>query len=139
MSLFGDLDIANAQDDPFKVEDGTYSCTVTGAEVKKSEEKGTAGLLITYTVTDEESPMYKRTQTEWKNLPTDAMDETEKERAKSFLKIRLNSLGVPKDKMNSLESDDLIGIDCVVTVKTKGEYSNVTRVELPKETSGAFL
>lgn len=136
MSLFGDLDIQNAQDDPFNIDEGTYKGTVTAVAVKEHKDKTKKGLVFTYTVIDEESPMLGRKIDEWKNLPQpeDPSNLTpEEERDASFLKMRLKSLGIPEDEMNSVGAEDLLAIDVYFTVKKKGEYTNVTKVELASD------
>lgn len=131
MSLFGDLDVAAAADDPFSIENGTYEATVSKVEVKDSANGEKRGLFITYTVTDEDSPMLGRSVSEWKTIPkvnNPANITSEEARDLSFLKMRLSSLGVPESAMNSVQEDDLIGIDVIITVKRNNEYTNVTRV-----------
>lgn len=138
MSLFGDLDIAAAADDPFNIDEGVYEGTISAVTKKESNDKTKKGLVITYTVTDEESPMIGRKIDEWKNLPQPADPHNmtpEEERDVSFLKMRLKSLGVAEEDMNTVEPEDLIGTDVVFTVKKKGEYTNVVKVELPSGSS----
>lgn len=133
MSLFGDLDIASAADDPFNIDEGMYRGVVTAAQVKKSNDGTKKGFVLTYTVTDEESPMVGRKIDEWKNLPQPEDPDTltpDEERDRSFLKMRLRSLGVEEEEMNTVGPDDLIGKDVVFTVKKKGDYTNVVKVEL---------
>ena len=48
----------------------------------------------------------------------------------SFLKMRLKSLGVPETRMNTLQPEDLVGTDVVITVKKNGESTNITKVEI---------
>ena len=70
----------------------------------------------------------KRTITEWKEIPKPGDTSTRAETAKSYLKIRLASFDIPESRMNSVQTDDLIGLKVYVTVQTKGEYTNVRRV-----------
>lgn len=140
MSLFGDLDVQHAADDPFNIEEGIYKGTISDVKVKQSS-KGTTGLVLTYTVTDEESPMVGRKIDEWKNVPQPADPENltpEEERDRSFLKMRLKSLGIPESEMNNVGTDDLVGLDVVFTVKKKGEYTNVTKVELADDSTDGW-
>lgn len=136
-SIFGDLDIANAADDPFKIDDGTYRGTVTDAKVQDHEKDGVTKkyLIIDFTVTDPESPMYERKISEWKEIPQPKNPKAptaDEARAASFLKMRLTSLGIPPERMNKLNTDDLKGIDVVFVVKTKGAFTNLNKVELAK-------
>lgn len=138
MSLFGDLDIAAAADDPFNIDEGVYAGVVSGVTTKKSNDGTKKGLVLTYTVTDEDSPMVGRKIDEWKNMPQpeDPHNMTpEEERDASFLKMRLKSLGVAEEDMNTVGPEDLISTEVIFTVKKKGEYTNVVKVELPDGSS----
>lgn len=141
MGLFDGLDVASAADNPFEVEPGTYHCVVTGAEARPTQNGDKVGLNLEYTIQDEDSPMNGRKIMEWKHIPQpdDPSNPTAKEAtAMSFLKQRLSNLGIPETRMNDVEPDDLIGIECVVTVKKNGEYTNVTKVTLDEGSSGEF-
>lgn len=130
MSLFGelDVDIAAADDNPFEVPAGIYSGFVSDVEVKESQ-KGNQGLMITYTVGPDDAEYAGRTIGEWKNLPVPG--DAKAAQAASFLKLRLLSLGVPEDKINSIEADDLIGTAVVFTVADgKDGYKNIRKVTL---------
>lgn len=138
MGLFDGLDVASAADNPFEVDPGTYHCVVTGVEAKPTQNGDKVGLNLEYTINDDDSPMNGRKITEWKHIPqpADPSNPTSKEAmAASFLKQRLGNLGVPESRMNDVEPDDLIGIECIVSVKKNGEYTNVTKVTLDEGTS----
>lgn len=134
MSLFGDLDVASAADNPFVVKDGTYEATVAEAEVKVNEEKNKKSLVLTYAITTE-GEMHGRKVQEYKTIPANGDESEQAARDASFLKMRLSSLGIPEKMMNTLEIDDLVGIECVITVVNKNDFTNVKRLTLPK--SGA--
>lgn len=132
MGLFGDLDIQSAADNPFAVPANTYECTVTGVKVGPTKDESKVGMTLTYTI---QSGEYEGDDiTEWKEIPqpADPHNLTPQERkSNSWLKQRLLSLGVPEDRVNDVEEDDLVGVDCVVTVaEGKNGYMNVTRVEV---------
>lgn len=131
MSLFGDLDVQSAADNPFEVEPGTYLCTVTNAEAKPTQAGDKVGLNIEYTISDEDDndAMHGRKVTEWKWIPS-SMATTKEQQAASFLKQRMLNLGIPEERINDLSTDDLIGTECIVSVKKNGEYTNVTKVAL---------
>lgn len=129
MGLFDELevDVASAKD-PFEIPVGMHLCYVTGAEMKVSKN-GSKGLALTYKIDggDHNGTLIS----EWKNVPDKAALSTEEgKKSLGWLKQRLTSLGVPEDRMNSLEPEDLIGIHCYVTVKKNGEYTNVTKVQV---------
>ncbi len=132
MSLFGDLDVASAADDPFKVEDGWHEATLTEAEVKQQKQDPSKyGLALTYEVTSGENA--GSNISEWKNYPKPADPKnptaTEK-RDLAFIKKRLLSLDIPESRMNSLDIEDLKGIEVYVKVQTKGEYQNIVDMKV---------
>lgn len=139
MGLFDELDVASAADNPFGgVPEGVYECTVTNAVVKESDDKfyregvKKVGLMLTYKVTDGDEAGEEITEYKAIPRPEDKDNPTSDERrAMSFLKQRMLSLGIPENRVNSVEPDDLIGLDCYVTVKKgKNDYMNVTEVKL---------
>lgn len=136
MSIFGDLDVESAADDPFALDDGTYKGVVEKCEVKDSKDGSKKGLFITYMVDDADSKMNGRRATEWKTIPQ-SKDEEDADRAASFLKQRLLSFGIPADRINSFTPEDAIGVDVVFSVKKNGEYTNVTRVARPDTGGGS--
>lgn len=139
MSLFGDLDIASAADNPFAIPDDTYEAYVFEVKVGKTNPKDgkqpQVGMTINYKIAsgDHEDKMIS----EWKRIPTKAELESadkktkqDADRAASFLKARMLDLGIPGDKINSVESEDLVGIHCSVTTRTVNGYSNASKVAL---------
>lgn len=128
MGLFGDLDIASAEDDPWSVPSNTYEATVYTVEVKETQDKSKTGLNIVYKISSGEHE--GKTVREWKEIPKGSTTPEEK-KAASFLKMRLASLGVPESRMNSIDVNDLQGLDVIINVKVNGEYTNVTKVALP--------
>jgi len=142
MSLFADLDIASASDNPFAVDPGTYNARVTNVTTGKTQKGDKFGMLIEYTVTDE-GPYQGNTVSEWKRIPrpddAEPLDEAQKAKALSFLKQRLSNLGIPEARMNDVTADDLIGIDVVISVVEKDGYTNVKKVTLAEGTGfGSF-
>jgi hypothetical protein len=127
MGLFGDLDVASAEDDPFSVPANTYEATVYEVEVKPTQDGSKTGLNIVYKIASGEHE--GKSVREWKQIPKGAITPEDK-RAASFLKMRLASLGVPESRMNDIDVNDLQGLDVIINVKVNGEYTNVTRVEL---------
>jgi hypothetical protein len=131
-SIFGALDIESAQNDPFKVDDGTYHATVTGAKVAPTNAGDKIGLTITYKITDE-GDMEGKDVKEWQNIPQPADPQnptTEEKRSASYLKARLLALGVPADGMNKMQPEDLLGTDVIITVAEKDGYTNIKKLVL---------
>ena len=135
MSLFGELDVESAEDNPFAIPDGVYDAAVFEVKVGPTKNKDKVGMTLVYKIT--EGPQTGKTVQEWKHVPqpADAKNPTEEEaRALSYLKARMISLGVPAEKINTIQSDDLLGREVVITLVTKGEYQNVRKVTEKQDT-----
>lgn len=148
-SLFGDLDVAGAEELSSGVPDGPRNAILTGVEVQFGKKDPNARFLV-FSYTPEG---YNFSVNEWKGIPSgrpetwdntirDGKGRTQYDRnqlALSFLKARLVSLGVPEDRINSVQPSDLIGTPCIVTFKKDANgYSQVTKVALPGD-SGVSL
>jgi hypothetical protein len=145
MGLFGDLDVASANDDPFAIPDNTYRAYVFGVKTgmsKGNPEKGTLpknGITFTYKIAD--GPHEGKQVNEWKHLPEadENLTPEELERAKSYLKQRLITFGVPSDRQNDVEADDLIGTEVFITVQTnENGFVGVKSVKLAPVGSPSF-
>lgn len=132
MGLFGDLDVASAADNPWDVDDGTYEVTVTSAKVGPTKDGKKKGLTLEYTITTEGKMKGRKVQ-EWKEIPQPADPQNltpEEDKQASFLKMRLSTLGIPEKQMNTIDTDDLVAIDAVITVQNKDGYTNVKKLVL---------
>lgn len=144
MSIFGDLDVASAEDNPFAIPDNMYEAYVTDAKVALTKAGDKLGLTLTYTI--DGGPENGKQVSEFKHIPRsgdidkngNVIDAETTARAASFLKMRLASLGVPETKMNELDPVDLIGTPCTVVVKTANGYTNVNKVTVREDTEPAF-
>lgn len=129
-SIFGDIDWGNVQDDPFQIPDNSYVAYVTKVSVGPTKAGDKIGMTLVYTIDGGE--YNGRDVTEWKAIPqiADPKNPTvEEARSLSFLKQRMLQLGVPEARIASVSPEDLVGIRCVITVRTKGEYTNVVRCQ----------
>ena len=137
MGIFQGLDVASASDNPFGVPDGTYYATVTAAGVKNSDKVGD-GLTFDFTIRDCDDEKYNgRKISEWLTIPVpnDAGELNDKGQMQlSFLKGRLASLDVPESEMNTVDPEDLIGLEIVVILKTTSkngnDYQNIKKMTL---------
>lgn len=134
-SLFGDLDIASASDNPYGVPDDTYKCVVADLKIALNS-KGNRGMTLTFKVTEGD---YKGQEiTDYKRLPSSVDKEPltgkKREDALSYIKLRLRDLGIPDSQMNSLKREDLVGTECYVSTITKSSngstFVNVRNVSL---------
>lgn len=153
MSLFGELDVASANDNPFWKDDGPYTCVISNVEIKTSRKDESKGLTLKYTIVEGD----KKGQfiNEWKPIPTswnlngyptaedeknttnyDAEIAGNAARSLSFLKSRLKDFGFPVEKMNNLDPKDFYNLpNLVVTIKNENGRENVKGVELAASTS----
>lgn len=147
MSLFGELDIASASDNPFFKPDGTYKCVIGLAEVRTSK-KGNVGFWLEYVIKAGE-PKEGKKITEWKTVPMpwnlmgyetkEAMEanaapsESVKETAQkdlSFLKMRLKEFGFSAEEMNTVTQADIMKLgDILVTIKNINDQERVMGVK----------
>lgn len=137
MSLFGELDVQSADDLDYTIPDNAYPAFVFDVKVGPTKNKDKVGMTIIYKISEGEYA--ERTVQEWKQIPqpADPKNLTQDEsRALSYLKARMESLGVPTDKINSVTPDDLIGTEVVITLVTKGEYQNVRKVVAKADAEG---
>lgn len=129
MGLFDELDIAGAADDPWAIPDNVYPAVVSKVEVKTNAD-GNYGMYFTYTLNGGEFD--GRKVSEYKRLPhpKDAtpLEPAAKETAKSYIKERLASLGIPEERMNSIDTDDLVAIECYIATKQNGKFTNVREI-----------
>jgi hypothetical protein len=141
--IFGELDVASAADDPFKVPANVYEATVTDVTVGPTKDGSKVGMTLIYTVTEDsaDGEHVGKTVREWKAIPQPADPKklsADDKRAMSFLKARLLDLGVPEDKVNVVEPADLIGKDVTIQVKEgKNDFMNVTKVTLKQNAPAA--
>ena len=137
MGLFGELDVASAEDNPWAVPANTYEANVFEVAVK-TDKNDHQGLAINYKISsgDHEGKQVS----EWKTIPTPADPKNptpDEKKAMSYLKMRLSSFGVPESRMNSVDINDLLGTPVTIKVTINGEYTNVARVELRGESATA--
>lgn len=134
MSIFADIDFGSVPDDPFAIPDNQYLSYVTKVTSGPTNAGDKVGITIVYTISD--GAYEGRQITEWKQIvhPADPANPTQAEMSSlTYLKSRMKDLGIPASRLNDIVPDDLVGIKCVITVKNKGEYRNVTRVQTVDE------
>jgi len=134
MSIFGDLDVESAADDPFAVPDNTYKAFLFDVKVGPTKDGTKTGMSLTYKISEGEHE--GKQITEWKRIPTPADPknlDADDQRALSFLKARMLSLGIPASAVNTVTPEDLIGKSVLVTVKSEKGYTNVKKLELDED------
>jgi len=110
---------------PDGLPDGVYPGFVYDAKIVDLKNNKGRSLVFTYKVDQPGSTLHGETIDEFKSInPGD--DNTKKR----FLKQRLESLGVPSTRFNVFQPKDVVGLAVSFTVKTNGEYKNVSKVEI---------
>lgn len=113
VSLFGNLDATEVNDDPFYIEPNTYKAICTDAVVKEANT-GDMALILKWQIDEPDSDYYEKTLTDYFTLvPQDAawedLDGKQKDKVK-FLKRRLRrAFGISEGAINEVKPSDLIG------------------------------
>ena len=131
MGLFDGIDIESAADDPFAIDDGTYEAFVTEIKVGLTKDETKNGMTTTFRISEGENE--GKLVSRWLLVPSieDPKNPTADEsRALSFLKSHLMSLGVPAEKVNEVDADDLVGTEVYITVRSANGYTNVRKIAL---------
>jgi hypothetical protein len=134
--LFGDLDWESVPENPFKIEAGTYPCHITDVKSGPTKDETKVGVTLYYTVDEGHDGAGLQIQ-DWKEviIPKDRANPTaEEKRAGSFIRMRLEALGVPASKINSVKPEELMGKAVLVTVtEGKNDFPNIKDVQLNTE------
>lgn len=131
MGLFDgvDVDFDEVQEYSAGLAPGTYSSIVSNVTTEE-KDSGTY-LVITYTVT--EGPSQGKTHREYNRI-IKGQPQTEQEiNNMRFIKTRMLSLGVPAERINSVEPEDIEGTEVALTVdkqKNNPRYMQVVRVDV---------
>lgn len=146
MSLFGDLDVESAEDNPWFKPDGVYECYLHSVKVGATKAGDKMGMTLEYKIAS--GPKVGRIINEWKWVPTpnqvqgykslSPKDGQEKDdefgekasQAVSYLKARMKDFGIPSDRINSITSQDLLDLELHlnVTIQNKNGSENVRAV-----------
>lgn len=147
MSIFGDIDVASANENPFFKPDGKYLCKVTNATVRRSN-KGNKGMPIEYTIQEGEKQGKKIN--EWKPVPEpwelEGYESEEDQKAEvnfsaklketserdiAFIKQRMKQFGFANDEMNSVKPEDFLSLPLLeVEIKNVNGQERIWSVEI---------
>lgn len=117
---------------------GTYEVIVSGVTVETRKDKNDESvehdyLVITYTITEEESGHKGKSHREWQRIvPGRAITEDDK-RSRQFIKTRMLSLGIPENQINTVEPEDIVGTEGALTLvpqRNNPDYNNVRKFAL---------
>ena len=131
MGLLDDygIDSDTIPDGPnFDVADDIYEFEIGDVHIQNgtSKDPEQVSIVFDYLLGEE-----GKRKSEWFRLPKDASAPTDKElQSLSFYKTRLLSLGVPREEINAVGADDLIGRTGTLQVFTKNGYQNIKNVKV---------
>lgn len=141
MGMFDEFNYSIEDDvpeDPWFLPENTYACTVQKAEMGISKNRpqrsenvpGTGqpnvGLTITFAVDEGE---FEGSQFKlWRSA-----SPYDDRRTKSFLLQTLTALGIPRERVNTVEPDDLVGRRALVTTVNRNGFVNVQQIEPMQE------
>lgn len=117
--FFGDFDIEGAADDPFSVPAGTYSGSITGfdGDIGGSKKDGSGEYKgMQFTITIDDGPQVGAEFDAYFPLPTGNESQRSAGFMRSAIKKFLRGLEVPEDRMNTIDPNDLIGLDVIFKV-----------------------
>lgn len=154
MSLFGDLDVESAEDNPWLKPDGPYKCALAGVSVKATKAGDKMGMTLEFKIV--EGSKKGRKITPWNWIPTknqlagykslqskdnEEKDEEFAERAAtavSQLKKNMMDMGIPADRINSMDAQNLMDMEqlYIVTIRNKNGSENVTSIAVDEDTAG---
>lgn len=116
-ALFAGLGLADVSADPWAVADGTHKFIFSEVpDVKPTAKGDKIGITFKYDIT--EGPEAGKTHTEWMQIPQAADMSSDGVRARSFLRARLESLGIPESKFETMQRTDLLNIEGWITIET---------------------
>lgn len=147
--FFGNIDPNEIPDGPRA---GVYDAVITGVEINKKSKKGGNFIVFEYTIGD---PGFDFPVQDWFSFP-EVMDpnqwdrttplndkgETQfdiNQRSMKWFKRRLMDFGVPREKVNLVTPDHLIGQAIKVTIEMNDQFPQVKSVAKAGAASGATL
>ena len=107
----------------------TYEAMVS--DVTTEQKDSGLYLVITYAVTA--GPMKGKTHKEFQKMVVGRATTEKDQKTLQFIKTRLLSLGIPADRQNTVEPDDIVGVEVAITLvpqKDRPQYNNISRVVL---------
>ena len=127
--MFAGLDLESANDDPFNIPDGSYNAFVTEVKVGPTKDGSKQGMTTIFRISEGEHE--GKTVSRWLIIP-DVSDpknpSADESRALSFLKSHILSMGVPAEEVSSINAEDLVGTEVIVSVKNRDGYTNVRKI-----------
>lgn len=125
------IDMDSVEAPSFDIEDDTYEFVLGDIYVRKGSKNHPekSWVNIEYLCGAE-----GKTFTEWFILPEDPHNPTEDEKKKlGWYKVRMLSLGVHEDEINTFDRDDVVGISGVFTLATKNGFQNIKNLRVEDE------
>jgi len=121
MGLFGDLDVAAAQEVSYLFDADTYKAIVSDFSVKPTKAGTMWGMNVSYTFLG--GKYDGREFKEWQRMPHPAdnpqMEPDKAAQATGYIKTRLLSLGVPENRINNITPEEIIGTEIYLSISKK--------------------
>lgn len=117
--FFGEFDIEGAADDPFSIPPGTYRGAITAFDGDKGgEKKDGSGPYkgMEFTLTVSEGPQEGAEFPAYFPLPTGQESTRSAGFMRSAVKRFLAGLEVPPERMNTVDPNELLGLDVIFKV-----------------------
>lgn len=123
--FLNDLGLENVSADPNHIADGLYKAFVFNSEVRAKRD-GSKSWVISYKIAPGQQHA-GQIQQEWFELEPKGENV---ELKRSWLKRRVLSLGVPEQRVGSVDPGDFIGTEVNVKIVHRNGYQNVGEVTL---------
>ncbi len=133
MSIFGDLDVSEVNDDPFYTAPATYWANVVDASYKENETTGVTSLVIKWKIDEPGNEYNGNGVQEQFMLPLPGLalkDQPEKhQKSLKFLKQRLRkAFDLSEEQIASITPEELVGEGAYITTRvTEGTGDNEGR------------
>ena len=133
MSLFGELDVAGVNDDPFFIDDGTYPAVCL--EMKQGEKNGNKYVSIRWKVQEPGSQFDGRTPQNYFAMPDlngvtsmDDLSVEDQDKIKRLRRCVRLAFDVPEDRISSITPADVVGRKVYITIKNNADKEDPTKM-----------
>ncbi len=124
------LSASDVPEDPNMIPNDTYSCVISAVKIGPTQKKDKIGVTFRYKIQD--GPYQGREISEWKEAALMEGGEVKPStpQTRGYLRQRLIGLGVPPDRLDVVEPEDLIDKEVVVELVNRNGYANAKSVTL---------
>ncbi len=126
------LSASDVPEDPNTIPNDTYRCVVSSLKIAPTQKKDKIGATFRYKIQDE-GPYQGREISEWKEcalLGPGGEVTPSTPQTRGYLRQRLIQLGVPADRLDVVEPEDIVGKEVLVESTYRNGYANAKTVTL---------